>query len=218
MPAVPANKPRDKVIHLPAPRASLGTADKIPSTNLVAKAPVKFIFQKMNTAILVWFIMTSGKNHSGCSRRQEWHWSTPGLDVPGLIPLLNHSVLKSEARHHSFHAVRLRSLKKNIFLKQLSAYLNKSDCEIYWMHNRWLALKPGSRTHQGDGHTKCLSAVNYGAWVQGKAQPYLQLLPLHSKKKTQPSTSQIWCKTKSLIQFPGAEPLNCSICYMTALH
>lgn len=112
MPAVPANKPRDKVIHLPAPRASLGTADKIPSTNLVAKAPVKFIFQKMNTAILVWFIMTSGKNHSGCSRRQEWHWSTPGLDVPGLIPLLNHSVLKSEARHHSFHAVRLKSLKK----------------------------------------------------------------------------------------------------------
>lgn len=56
----------------------------------------------------------AGKNHCGYSGRQEWHGSTLGLDVPGLIPLLNHSVLESEARHHSFHTVRLMSLRKKI--------------------------------------------------------------------------------------------------------
>lgn len=61
MTAVPENKPRGEVTHLPAPRASLGTADKTPSAGLVAKAPVKFTFQKMNSVVLLWFLMTSWK-------------------------------------------------------------------------------------------------------------------------------------------------------------
>lgn len=74
MPAVPANKPRGEVIHLPAPRASLGTADKTPSANLVAKAPVKFIFQKMNTVVLLWFLMTGWKE-------SQWLFMQAGMTL-----------------------------------------------------------------------------------------------------------------------------------------
>lgn len=172
MPAVPANKPRDHVTHLAASRASLSTAGNVFSANLVAKMPVKLTFGIMNTVVLVWFIMTSWKE-------SQWLFAQAGatsehsrLDVPSLIPLLNRSVL-SEAQHHSFHLVRTKCLKKNLFLQQLSAYLNKSGCETYWEHNRRLAPKMDSKTCQGDGHGKHLSAVNYGAWVKGKAQIYL---------------------------------------------
>lgn len=131
MPAVPANKPRDNVTHLAASRASLSTAGKVFSANLVAKMPVKLAFGIMNTVFLVWFIMTSWKESQGLftqagdtSERSRW-------DVPSLIPLLNSSVLRSKARHHSFHLVSTKCLKKNLFLQQLSAYLNKSGCETY---------------------------------------------------------------------------------------
>lgn len=149
MPAVPANKPRDKVTPLPAPRASLSTAGQSCIANSVAKMPVKLNFCMINTVVLVWFLMTSWKEFMQAVTTLK----RSGSHVPSLIPLLNHSVL-SVARCHSFHFVRLKCLKKTLFLQQLSAYLNKSDCEIYWEPNSWLILKTGSKTCQGDGHRK----------------------------------------------------------------
>lgn len=174
--------------------------------------PVKLTFCMMNTLFLVWFIMTSWKESQWLFMWAETTSERFDWAVPSLIPLLNHSVLRSKARRYSFYLVRLKCLKKicsfssfqHIWIEVTGKYTESITDGLLWK--------------RAGKHVKGMNTESvFQQWIM-ECESKAKLLPVCNKKKKQPSISQIWCKMKSLIHLPSAEPLSCSIWYMNGLH